>query len=129
MLIVSTLDALELLRQVQGLTPELLDYMEPTLALLEEECPERDPDLDDGSFIIHQVFQDLCHPVHGLIYQVPGEPDLLPIAEMIEEIRTREGLYYAAFVATDDDSGNTHLVPAEPWLPEHVKRWLIDGQG
>ena len=129
MLVVSTLNALKLLREVNGLAPELLDYMESTLAFLEEECPERDPDLEGGSFIIHQASRDLCHPVHGLIYQVPGEPDLLPIADVIEEIPTRDGLYYAAFVATDDDSGNTHLVPSVPWVPERVRSWLLDGQG
>jgi hypothetical protein len=124
MLVVSTLRALELLRQVNGLAPELLDYMESTLELLEEECPGRDPELDGGNFIIHQAPCDLCHPVHGLVYQVPGDPDLLPTADVIEQIRTRDGLYYAAFVVTDDDSGNTHLVPVEPWVPKQVRRWL-----
>ncbi len=124
MLIIASVKDLTELRQSKRLYPELLDYMEPTLRILEEEYPERDSNLDGGRFIIHQCFEDLFNPLHGLFYTIPGEPYRLPIAEQVEQIVTEAGRYFAVFVAVDDDTGDTHLLPHLPWVPDHVLDWL-----
>lgn len=124
MLIIASVKDLTELRQSKRLHPELLDYMEPTLRILEEEYPERNPSLEGGRFIVHQCFDDLFNPVHGLFYTIPGESYRLPIAEQVEQIVTEAGQYSAVFVAVDDDTGDTHLLPHLPWVPGYVLDWL-----
>jgi hypothetical protein len=126
MILIDTLDHLETWSRQNIIPPEIYAYIEPTLTFLAQECPERDPETEGGGFTLHQELADLLDPLRGLFITNPGEPMRLPVAEVVEKIDGRGQGTYAVFVALDDESGYTHLVPDQPWLPEPLRQWLED---